>query len=120
MWPTETWSNSHGRLEGSGNDDRDIALEILNHRYVREKQHVMRFRQQAARMQFLKFGCALRRMAVREEEHANWIAAKIKALGGELAPVIEVRCATESDWDYLRSDPTMSGAAWRKWQRRNW
>ena len=104
MWPTETWSNSHEHLVGSGSDGCDIALEVLRHCYVREKQHVMRFRQHAERMQFLKFRYALLRIASKEEEHAKWIAAKIKALGGGLPPVIEVRFTHESDWDYLRSD----------------
>jgi rubrerythrin len=55
-------------------------------------------------MQCLKFRAALLAIATKEEEHANWIAAKIKALGGELPSVIEVRCTNESNWDYLRSD----------------
>lgn len=38
MWLTEAWSNSHRRWAGSADDGRDIALEVLNHRYVREKQ----------------------------------------------------------------------------------
>ena len=104
MWRTETWSNSHPRWTGSPDHGRDLAIEVLSHRYVREKQHVMRFRQHAERMQCPKFREALLRIAAKEQEHAKWIAAKIKALGGELPPVIEVRCTNESNWDYLRSD----------------
>jgi rubrerythrin len=104
MWLTETWSNFYQHSTGSADDGRDIAIEVLSHRYVREKQHVMRFRQHAERMQCPKFREALLRIAAKEEEHAKWIAAKIKALGGELPPVIEVRCTNESNWDYLRSD----------------
>ena len=47
---------------------------------------------------------ALLRIAAKEDEHAKWIAAKIKMLGGEPPAVIEVRCTNESTWDYLRSD----------------
>ena len=101
---TETWSDSHRRWAGSADDGRDIAIEVLNHRYVREKQHVMRFRQHAERMQCPKFREALLRIAAKEEAHAKWISAKIKAHGGELPPLIEVRCTNESSWDYLRSD----------------
>jgi rubrerythrin len=104
MGPTETCSDSHRRCAGSAVDGNDIAFEVLRRRYVREKQHVMRFRQHADRMQCLKFRAALLAIATKEEEHANWIAAKIKALGGELPSVIEVRCTNESNWDYLRSD----------------
>jgi rubrerythrin len=104
MWPSETWADSHRCGAGSADDGRDIAIEVLNHCYVREEQHVMRFRQHAARMQCPKSRAALLRIAAKEEEHAKWIAVKIKALGGELPPVIEVRCTNESNWDYLRSD----------------
>jgi rubrerythrin len=100
----ETWSDSHRGWTGSADDGRDTAIEVLSHRYVREKQHVMRFRQHAERMECPKLREALLRIAAKEEEHAKWIVAKIKALGGELPPVIEVRCTNESNWDYLRSD----------------
>ena len=100
----ETWSDSHRSWTGSADDGRDTAIEVLRHRYVREKQHVMRFHQHAERMECPKLREALLRIAAKEEEHAKWIAAKIKALGGELPPVIEVRCTNESNWDYLRSD----------------
>jgi rubrerythrin len=76
----------------------------LSHRYVREKQHVMRFRQHAERINCPKTREALLRIAAKEDEHAKWLAAKIKTLGGELPTVIEVHCTNESTWDYLRSD----------------
>ena len=104
MWPAETCSDPHRRYADSAVDGSNIAFEVLNHHYVREKQHVLRFTQHAARMQCLKFRAALLGIAAKEEEHAKWIAAKIKALGGELPPVIEFRCTNESNWDYLRCD----------------
>lgn len=85
-------------------DRRDRALELLGHRYVREMQHFMRFSQHAERMHSRQTRQALLAIAVKEAEHARWIAAKIRALGGELPEVIEVRCTNESNWDYLRSD----------------
>ena len=100
----ETWSDSHRRWAGSEDDGRDTAIEVLSHRYVREKQHVMRFRQHAERIKCLKSREALLRIAAKEDEHAKWIAAKIKTLGGEPPAVIEVHCTNESTWDYLRSD----------------
>jgi rubrerythrin len=64
----------------------------------------MRFRQHAERIKCLETREALLRIAAKEDEHAKWIAAKIKALGGELPAVIEFHCTNESTWDYLRSD----------------
>jgi rubrerythrin len=101
---TETWSDTHQNWTGSAADGRDIAIRVLRRRYVREKQHVMRFRQHAERMECEKFREALLRIAAKEDEHAKWIAAKIKTLGGEPPAVIEVHCTNESTWDYLRSD----------------
>ena len=100
----QTWSDSHRRWAGSADDGRDAAIEVLSHRYVREKQHVMRFRQHAERINCPKTREALLRIAAKEDEHAKWLAAKIKTLGGELPTVIEVHCTNESTWDYLRSD----------------
>jgi len=100
----EVWSESFRRWAGSEDNGRDTAIEVLSHRYVREKQHVMRFRQHAERIKCLKTREVLLRIAAKEDEHAKWIAAKIKTLGGELPTVIEVHCTNESTWDYLRSD----------------
>jgi rubrerythrin len=101
---TETWSDTHQNWTDSAADGHDIAIRVLRRRYVREKQHVMRFRQHAERMECEKFRAALLRIAAKEDEHVKWIAVKIKALGGELPAVIEVHCTNESSWDYLRSD----------------
>ena len=100
----ETWSDFHWRWAGSEDDGRDTAIEVLSHRYVREKQHGMRFRQHAERIKCPKTREALLRIAAKEDEHAKWIAAKIKTFGGEPPAVIEVHCTNESTWDYLRSD----------------
>jgi rubrerythrin len=100
----EVCLDSYRRWAGSEDDGRDTAIEVLSHRYVREKQHVMRFRQHAERIKCLKTREVLLRIAAKEDEHAKWIAARIKTLGGELPTVIEVHCTNESTWDYLRSD----------------
>lgn len=83
---------------------RERILEILGHHYVRESQHVMRFRQHAERIADPKIGAALRRIAAEEAEHVGWLEAKIVALGGELPGVVEVHSSHEHAWEYLRSD----------------
>ena len=100
----ETLSDFHRHWAGSEDDGRDVAIEVLSHRYVREKQHSMRFRQHAERIKCPKTREALLRIAAKEDEHAKWIAAKMKTLGGEPPAVIEVHCTNESTWDYLCSD----------------
>ena len=95
------------RLSGflRSEDYRGAVLNILRHRYVREKQHAMRYGQHAERMHYPQFHDALRSLAAEEENHAELIAAKIKDLGGKLPEVIPIHVAHEpNSWYYLRTD----------------
>ena len=88
----------------SKDDARDRILEVLGHRYVRESQHVMRFRQHAERIADPKVRETLLRIAAKEAEHVRWIEERITAFGGELPTVVDFRCSHEDAWGYLRSD----------------
>jgi hypothetical protein len=85
-------------------DARDRILDVLCHRYVREKQHVMRFRQHAERIADDKIRRALLRMAAKEEGHVDSIAAYIVGFGGKLPTVLDFHCSRDNSWEYLRSD----------------
>jgi rubrerythrin len=92
-------------LVGSADDRVSSVIDILGHRYVREKQQAMRYSQHAERMRYPQFREALLRIASEEEKHAGLIEAKIKALGGKLPDVIPIHAAKESNsWQYLRTD----------------
>jgi rubrerythrin len=83
---------------------RDSVLDLLRHRYVREKQHAMRYRQHAERIR-REFRDTLISMAVEEERHAASIGAKIIDLGEKLPDVIPIHVAQEANsWSYLRTD----------------
>ena len=43
------------RRKPFGSAGRDAVLSVLRHRYVREKQHAMRYRQHAERMSYPQF-----------------------------------------------------------------
>jgi rubrerythrin len=81
-------------------------LNVLCHRYVREKQHHgMRYRQHAERMRYPQFRDMLLGLAGEEERHAEMIGAKIKDLGEKLPNVIPIHVAKEpNSWLYLRTD----------------
>ena len=99
------WSDWWRSFLGLNNDGRAQVLELLRHRYVREKQHAMRYRQHAEKMIYPQFRDALGRLAAEEETHAKLIAAEIKKLGGKLPEVITIHVAHEpNSWYYLRTD----------------
>ena len=99
------WSNWWRKVLGHKDDGRAAVLHVLHHRYVREKQHAMRYRQHAERMHYPQFHDALSNLAVEEEKHAESIAAKIKDLDGKLPEVIPINIAHEQNsWHYLRTD----------------
>ena len=99
------WLDWWGKLFGSRDEARSAVLDVLKHRYVREKQHAMRYRQHAERMRYSQFHDALLSLAAEEEQHAESIGAKIRDLGQDLPDVIPVCVAREQNsWSYLRTD----------------
>ena len=95
------------RLRGrdsSPDDARERILELLGHRYLRESQHVLRFRQHAERIADRQVRATLLRIAAEEAEHVRWIEERIVSLDGKLPAVIEIHYSHESTWEYLRSD----------------
>jgi rubrerythrin len=66
---------------GSKSMRREALLNLLRHRYVRERQHAMRYRQHAERMSYPQFRDVLLSIAAEEELHAQWVGAKIVDLG---------------------------------------
>jgi rubrerythrin len=93
------------RFLGSRHDRRSSVASILRQRYVREKQHAMRYRQHAERMLYPQFRDALLGIAAEEEKHAESIGVKITDLGEKLPNVIPIYIAKEQNsWFYLRTD----------------
>jgi bacterioferritin (cytochrome b1) len=96
--------DSWGRWIGSEERRRNRVLRILEHRYADEKQHAERFSQHAARMQYPQFRDALFRIASEELKHADWLAEKIRHLGGRLPMIEEVSSREKNSWQYLLQD----------------
>jgi Mn-containing catalase len=83
------------RLFGFREEPRAALLNVLSHRYVREKQHAMRYRQHAERMRYPQFRDTLLGLAREEERHAEMIGAKIRDLGEKVPNVIPIHVAKE-------------------------
>ena len=80
------------------------AVEVLRARYIEERQHGKRLTEQAAKMQYPHYRDKLLDIAAEEAKHANWIAEKIRLLGGELPQVPEVSIGEQNSWRYLLDD----------------
>ena len=80
---------------GACAEARAAVLSVLRHRYVRESQHAMRYRQHAEKIHYPEFREALISIAAEEEKHAEWIGAKIKDLGEKAPEVIPIHVAKE-------------------------
>jgi rubrerythrin len=85
-------------------DVKAKALAILNDRYVKGSQHVAHYRQQADKMQYSQFGDRLLAIAADEAKHVEWIAEKIKLLGGTLPDVPPPTTTEKTSWQYLLED----------------
>ena len=104
MTRNKDWLTDLPGAESYTMDARERILEILAHRYVRESQHVMRFRQHANRITDAKTREALLAIAAQEATHVGWLEDKIASLGGALPEVVEIHVSHENARDYLRSD----------------
>ena len=99
------WSQWWRKFFGFKDEARATVLNVLRHRYVREKQHAMRCRQHAERMHYPQFHDALLSLAAEEEKHAGLIGAKIKDHGEEIPEVMPIHFAKEQNsWFYLKTD----------------
>jgi hypothetical protein len=99
------WLDRWKKSFGSKGEARAAVLDVLNDRYIREKQHVTRYRQHAERMRYSQFHDALLSLAAEEEQHAESIGAKIRDLGENLPDVIPICVPREQNsWYYLRTD----------------
>jgi bacterioferritin (cytochrome b1) len=99
------WADPCTKSPGSDSDARETVLSVLRHRYVREKQHAMRFWQHADRIHLPKLHEALLSLVGEEDKHAESIGARMEALGEKRPSVSPIYFGKEeNNWDYLRTD----------------
>jgi rubrerythrin len=97
-------SESRLRWLGFLEKGSDRALGILRRRYIDERRQAARLSQHAEKMRYPQFSEALRRIAAEESQHADCIAEKIAALGGQVPSVSEVPREEKNSWRYLLED----------------
>jgi rubrerythrin len=100
----KSWSESLSGLFGFFSSARQNALEILTQGYIQESHHARQLSYHAEHMQYPQFRNKLRAIAADESRHAQWIAEKIRSLGGLTPEVQETSFADKSSWEHLRAD----------------
>ena len=81
------------------------VLNVLDHCYVRESQHVLHYRQHVERIHHPKVREELSRIAAQEQKHVEALGAAITRLGAKVPDVVPVHTAKEQNcWLYLRTD----------------
>ena len=104
MAANKSWSAWWREFLGQSPDGTRKALEILGQRYVEASQHAARFTQHAERMQYPHFRDRLLTIAAEKAKHGEWIAEKIKLLGGRLPDVPPFTVTEKTSWQYLSED----------------
>jgi rubrerythrin len=100
----KSWREWWRGFLGFSLDNRGQALTILNDRYVKESQQIARFTQQAERMQYPQFRDKLLAIAADKAQHLEWLAEKIKLLGGRPPDVPPLDTIERTSWQYLSED----------------
>jgi bacterioferritin (cytochrome b1) len=100
----KSWSAWWRKFLGWSCDGTSKALEILSRRYIDASQDVVRFTHHADRMQYAHFRNRLLTIATEKAKHSEWIAEKIKLLGGRLPDVPPLTITEKTSWQYLSED----------------
>jgi rubrerythrin len=77
---------------------------MLKHHYVKESQHIDRYREHAQRMRYPQFRDRLLAIAADEAEHVKWLAEQIRLLGGRVPDVPPLPVSEKNSWQYLLDD----------------
>jgi bacterioferritin (cytochrome b1) len=98
---SKDWSEWWRRFLDLTTDGSGTAVDILRQRYVEEMQQADRLKQQARRMHYPQYQGKLLQLATEKGKHAQWVAEKIVALGGQLPDVPERRSTDANSWQSL-------------------
>ncbi len=80
------------------------TIEFLSRQYVEEMESMLRLQWHAEQVRYSKFSELLLNIAKEEQRHAQWLARRIRQLGGEV-PKVQVEPAEElSSWNALSRD----------------
>lgn len=98
---SKDWSEWWRRFLDIAPDESANVVDLLRQRYVEEIRCIERFKQHAEKMHYPQYREKFLKMAKEKSQHAEWIGAKIVALGGMLPEVAEGRSTDENSWKSL-------------------
>jgi len=99
------WKQLPGVQKESSEENRQKLLAILSDAYRDEIKDIANFTWHAERMYYPHFRERLLRLVAEEQGHVRWLEEKIRALGGNLPPLLDtpIRGGTNT-WERLRMD----------------
>ena len=100
----KSWAQWCRRFLGLSPNGHRKAVELLRQRYIEESLHLSRFTQQAQKMRYPQYRDRLLRIASDEAKHVEWIAEKIRLLGGKLPQAPKISTDEKNSWQYLLAD----------------
>jgi Ferritin-like domain. len=101
MSSSKDWAAWWRRFLDLPQDKSHQVEDLLRQRYVEEMQQRDRFRQHAEKMHYPQFRAKLLQISSEKNIHGERIAEQIRALGGELPNLPEVRATDENSWQQL-------------------
>jgi rubrerythrin len=97
------WWSKFQELLGIGSNGGSVQ-ELLSRRYVSTRRYARQLAYHAERMQYPHFREKLGAIAADANKHCNWIAEKLRELGGVPPDVAEVHMSDKNSWRFLLED----------------
>jgi bacterioferritin len=83
---------------------RRRAIDILAHQYTEEMETMLRLQWHAEQVRYSQFSERLLSIAKEEQRHAQWLARRIRELGGEVPKISIQPEEASSGWQALSRD----------------
>lgn len=83
---------------------RRRVIDILTHQYTEEMETMLRLQWHAEQVRYSHFSKRLLSIAKEEQRHAQWVARRIRELGGEVPKISIQPEAASSGWQALSRD----------------
>ncbi len=84
--------------------EQEHVLDLLRQEYIEESQDVLRLSCHADRMYYPQFGERLRRIAVEEQVHVDWLREQLLARWEDIPSVTYTPAVGKNSWECLKID----------------
>jgi hypothetical protein len=103
MKPGIKWRRKLREFFNIFSDDVSVQ-ELLSRRYVKTRRYASQLAHHAERMQYPQYRERLAAIAADANRHCQWIAEKLRQLGGVPPDVPDVHVSNKNSWRFLLED----------------